>query len=120
MKIIKKIQKIKNLKNKNVLNDLIAEIEEFSYENLPTEDSYVLIVDGKIIPCYISIKGNEILSLWVHPVLRGKGYGKFLVNSFPVHYVTSLPSALPFWHSLGFKQISPYKLILKNKINNLK
>ena len=117
MKIIKKI---KNLKNKNALNDLISEIEEFSYENLPTEDSYILIVDGKIMPCYISIKGDEILSLWVHPHVRGKGYGKFLVNSFPVHYVTSLPSALSFWLSLNFKQISPYKLILKNKTNNLK
>ena len=107
MKIIKKI---KNLKNKNVLNDLFSEIEEFSYENLPTEDSYILIVDEKIMPCYISIKGDEILSLWVHPDVRGKGYGKFLVNSFSVKYVTSLPSALPFWLSLNFKQISPYKL----------
>ena len=107
-----KIIKIKNLSNmlKN-LNDLIKNVKDFSCENLPNKDSYVLVDDGKIIPCYISIKGDEILSLWVDPTDRGKGYGKFLVSSFPnVRYVTSLPSALPFWHSLGFKNISPYKL----------
>ena len=102
--------KISKIKNRNVLNDLISKIEEFSYENLPNKDSYVLIVDGKIVPCYISIKGDEILSLWVHPDERGRGYGKFLVNSFPTHYVTALPSSLPFWLSLGFKQISNYQL----------
>ena len=105
-----KIIKIKNLKHE-VLNDLREKVKEFSCENLPNKDSYVLVNDGEIIPCYISIKGNEILSLWVHPDLRGKGYGRFLVSSFPsVRYVTSLPSAVPFWHSLGFKNISPYKL----------
>ena len=105
-----KISKIKNLKIKNLLEELSKKVEEFSYENLPNKDSYVLIVDGKIVPCYISIKGDEILSLWVHPDLRGRGYGKFLVNSFPTHYVTALPCSLPFWLSLGFKQISNYQL----------
>lgn len=105
-----RICKIKNLKDKKILKDLIENISEFSSENMPNEDSYVLIVNEKIIPCYISIKGDEVLSLWVHPNFRGKGYGKFLVNSFPVHYVTSLPFALPFWLSIGFKPISSYKL----------
>ena len=105
-----KIIKIKNLK-REVSNDLRDNVKEFSCENLPNKDSYVLVENGKIIPCYISIKGDEILSLWVDPSERNKGYAKFLVNSFPsVRYVTSLPSALPFWHSLGFKNISPYKL----------
>ena len=108
-----KIIKIKNLSNmsKNLNDDLIKNVKDFSCENLPNKDSYVLVENGKIIPCYISIKGDEILSLWVDPTERGKVYGKFLVSSFPnVRYVTSLSSALPFWHSLGFKNISPYKL----------
>ena len=106
-----KIIKIKNLKS-NVLEDLKERVKDFSCENLPNKDSYVLLTEnGKIIPCYISIMGDEILSLRVDPTERGKGYAKFLVNSFPsVRYVTSLPSALSFWHSLGFKNVSPYKL----------
>ena len=106
-----KIIKIKNLK-REVLNDLREKVKDFSCENLPNKESFVLANEtGEIILCYISIKDDEVLSLWVDPSERGKGYGKFLVNSFPnARYVTSLSSALPFWHSLGFKNISPYKL----------
>jgi GNAT superfamily N-acetyltransferase len=108
-----KVRKIKNLK---ILENLLLQIKDFSCENLPNRDSYILSINGEIIPCYISIKGDEILSLWVSPEYRNKGYGKFLVNSFPqIRYVTSLPSALPFWHSLGFKNISPYVLKLIQK-----
>ena len=112
-----KVIKIKKLKDKDILKNLIEEISDFNSGNwiLPTGESYIVIDNGKIIPCYLSVKGDEALTLWVSPNYRGKGYAKFLVQSLNIKYSTALPSSLPFWLSLNFKEISPYKLYRRNK-----
>ncbi len=109
-----KVIKIKNVKDKTILAELIEFVKDFNFGNwiMPTGESYTVVDEGEIIPCYISVKGDEALTLWVSPSCRGLGYAKFLVKSLNIKYATALPSSLQFWRSLNFKEISPYKMIL--------
>ena len=98
-----KVCKIKNL-DKNIIQDLIAVIDEewICETNYPTENSYVIVKEGKIIPAYLSIKGDEALTLWVHKSQRRKGYATFLINSLNIKHARAHHSSVSFWKTAGF------------------
>ena len=108
-----KVIKIKRLKDKTILGKLIERVKDFNSGNwiVPTGESYTIIDNEKVISCYLTVKDDEALTLWVDPDCRGKGYDKFLIQSLNIKYATALPSSLSFWLSLGFREISLYKLI---------
>lgn len=74
--------------------------------NLPTEDFYVVVEDGKIIPAYAYVKNDEALVLWVAKAYRKLGYARFLINSLQVKYAVAHEPSVKFWESVGFKRIS--------------
>jgi GNAT superfamily N-acetyltransferase len=112
-----KVVKIKRLPNKkDVLEMLIRLVEGDDCNNgnwplaqpinLPTEDFYVVVEDGKIIPAYIHVKNDEALVLWVAKPYRKLGYARFLINSLQVKYAVAHEPSVKFWKSVGFKRIS--------------
>lgn len=110
-----KATKIKNMKNKRaIFKMLIQDLSENGFYETnwiyPTYDSYIIVDNDKIISCYITIKEDEAISLWVSPLNRKHGYARFLVSLFNIKYASAYPSSLLFWKSLGFKEISAFKM----------
>lgn len=102
-----KVIKIKNLQNsKKILTEINARIEILDWKGAE-ENSYVIVENnGQIIPAYITLGDCDYaLTLWVDKEYRGKGYGKFLVDSLGVKYAIVLYSSVPFWESIGFVRI---------------
>ena len=62
--------------------------------------------DRIVMPAYIMAIGDEALVLWVDKSCRRKGYAKFMVNSLGIRYCVAIESSVPFWKSLGFKQLN--------------
>jgi GNAT superfamily N-acetyltransferase len=102
-----KLVKIKNIKNsKKILTELNSKIDILDWK-LAEENSYVIVEEnGDVIPAYITLGDHDYaLTLWVDKKYRGKGYGKFLVESLGVKYAVVLYSSVPFWESIGFVKI---------------